>query len=39
MVGIIITMLTLLGLAAYAIALPYLKPAPRTTITYAASAS
>lgn len=38
MIGIIVTMLTLLGLAAYAIALPYLKPTPRTTITYASSA-
>ena len=37
MIGIVVTMLTLLGLAAYAIALPYLKPAPRTVITYASS--
>ena len=35
--GIIVTMLTLLGLAGYAIALPYLKPAPRAVITYASS--
>ena len=39
MIGIIVTVLTLLGLAIYAIALPYLKPAPRSTITYAASSS
>jgi uncharacterized membrane protein YecN with MAPEG domain len=38
MVGIIITFLSLLGLALYAIALPYLK-ARTPTITYAASAA
>lgn len=33
--GIMITMLTLLGLALYAIALPYLRPSPPPTIHYA----
>lgn len=34
-IGMIATALLLLGLALYAIAIPYLKPVPRTTITYA----
>ena len=37
MAGIIVTMLSLLGLALYAIALPYLKSRPPATITYASS--
>lgn len=35
MVGIIVTMLTLLGLALYAIALPYLRASPPPNIHYA----
>ena len=37
LVGIGVTVLALLGLALYAIALPYLKDPPRSTITYAAA--
>ncbi|HMJ92922.1 MAG TPA: MAPEG family protein [Allosphingosinicella sp.] len=35
MIGMVSTALLLLGLALYALALPYLHPWPRTTITYA----
>jgi uncharacterized membrane protein YecN with MAPEG domain len=37
LVGIAVTVLALLGLALYAIALPYLQGPPRSTITYAAA--
>ena len=37
MIGMITTAIILIGLALYAIALPYLKALPRATITYASS--
>jgi uncharacterized membrane protein YecN with MAPEG domain len=37
-IGMVATALLLLGLALYALALPYLWPKPRTTITYVSSA-
>jgi uncharacterized membrane protein YecN with MAPEG domain len=39
MIGIIVTMLCLLGLALYAIAIPYLERGKPATITYASSAA